>query len=85
MVIFTDRNCWEIIHNRKGYNFPFLETRCGVLPRKVLGLNALFGSRKSKCICLLITLLLPKVIQQCSFICGRIAVDNAALSYLNVR
>jgi hypothetical protein len=85
VVIFTDRNCWEIIHNRKGYNFPLLEKGCGVLLRKVWGLNALFGSRKSKCIWLLITLLLPKVVQQCSFICGSSAVDNAAHSYLNMR
>jgi len=39
VVIFTDRNCWEIIHNRKGYNFPFLEKGCGVLLRKVLGVE----------------------------------------------
>lgn len=85
VVIFTDRNYWEIIHNRKGYNFSFLEKGCGVLLRKVWGLNALFGSRKSKCICLLITLLLPKVVQQCPFMCGRSEVDNADHHYRNVR
>ena len=85
MVIFTDRNYRKIIHNRKGYNFTFFEKWCGVLLRKVWGLNALFGSRKSKCICLLITLHLLKVVQQCPFICGRSAVDNAAHIYRNVR
>jgi len=85
VVIFTDRNYWEIIHNRKGYNFIFLEKGCGVLLRKVWGLNALFGSRKSKYICLLITLLLLKVVQQCPFICGRSAVENAAHIYPNAR
>jgi hypothetical protein len=39
VVIFTVYNCGEITHNRKGYNFPFLEIRVWCFTEKGLGVE----------------------------------------------